>query len=546
MLASPAEAGPQRRKGWVMESDRTKSRGHVIFTLVSSVVVALAGTILAGAIPRCTENFAVAADPANAAPDSTVTLRATGLHDAFCNPIPGATVVFDVTLPDGSVQPAGQDETDDAGAAEVLWAGTSLYGTYTTEATAGAATTTTDFGVAPGDASGLFAVVPDPLTAVAGTAVVLTASGIVDAAGKPVINGTRVTFSIARPDGATGTCIAETNGVTDSSDDARAVCAISEDDNTRAGSYQVSASAAAATGSTTYRVIPGAPVADLNIAASDVILSGPGSVDVCRIPAEATQITLAVTKPNGDVFLAGTSDPFTDGCASVDLAGAQIDQAGAYDVEAKAKDQQQATVGIGWGSFDASPLEVSADDVFVWQGNVAEICGLPSEATEVLLTMTKPDGSTSPPLDSFVIEEGCASISIPGGQIDQEGSFDLAVDARDDGGDRLGAGQGSFVANLGPHEWFYCRTPADIGPHTDLDQAELTPSPDESPDPEAWHPSMCIATGEDDPLPGPGPLLFWSGHPLSPALPSKPCGELWVAGTQMYDSDTTSGNSSLC
>ncbi|MBI4730509.1 MAG: hypothetical protein HY775_13580 [Acidobacteria bacterium] len=426
-----------------------RKRSHkavAVAAVLAAVVVLALGGVASAQCPA----FALTANPSTTSPDSTVALRATGLHDAYCNPIAGATVTFQVTRPgDATPSPAGEGITGEDGGAEVYWNDTSLYNGYVARATSGAAQASAGFSVAPGRASGTFSVEADPAPHVAGNPVTLSASAIKDAENKPVVNGTIVTFVVTHPDGTTSTYSGTTSGVTSSSNTAGTSATIPGTDNTRAGTYAVAAQADDASSSTTYAVWPGPPVADLTVA---------------------------------------------------------------------------------------------ADNARVWESATVTISGIPSGAITVELTMTKPDASTYS-ASTTTIENGASTITVPGRELNQIGTYNLAAAAKDQDGVTIGVGSGSFEVSAGPHEYTDCSSSDDIQGTSELDQGELIPAQEDDPDPDAWHPTVCVAVRDDVVM---QPVLFWGGHPVNPASPQKPCGELWVFGENKYDSDGVRGNTTVC
>lgn len=165
------------------------------------VLVAVMGAAVGVATAQCA--FTLTATPSSAAPDASVLLEAKCLHDAFGNKISGATVTFDVTKPDGSAAPAQTATTNANGDASTTYTGTSQYGSYSAKASSGAAIASASFSVAPGAPAGTFSL-SAPASPAAGSDLTLTASGIKDANGKPVANGTAVSFKLTRPDAKIG------------------------------------------------------------------------------------------------------------------------------------------------------------------------------------------------------------------------------------------------------------------------------------------------------------------------------------------------------
>lgn len=526
------------------------------------VLVAVMGAAIGVATAQCA--FTLTATPSSAAPDASVALDAKCLHDAFGNKVSGATVNFDVKLPDGSAAPTQMATTDANGDASTTYTGTSQYGSYSAKASSGAASASTSFSVAPGAPAGTFAVSATPASQTAGSGVTLTASGITDSAtpgGKPVANGTPVSFSVTRPDGTLKSYSGTTSGVSSSADTASASASVPGADIQKAGSYSVAATAGAASGSGAFTIVAGAlaslkavapaslvvgdpaggsfgasdatdefgnpvggasialhfedPVAGLSgsdgdtscttdaagacsvtaaadqpdqiyglytLTASSGTVSDSKTFDVQPGPAAtigeiaanpssapaATSVTitvnmiksalnaaaksgtvvgLSVTGPSGTKSYSGTVsgvDSRADNAGvAITIPGADNTTAGSYAVHATADGAMADTTYTVVAGPPAADLGVTAPDVRVGKPNTVSVSNIPSTATSVELTVTKPSGATLTKT-ATPSADGTASFALTGAETGELGTYGLSARAKSELGQVVGSGSGSF------------------------------------------------------------------------------------------------------
>lgn len=522
------------------------------------VLVAVMGAAVGVATAQCA--FTLTATPSSAAPDASVALDAKCLHDAFGNKIPGATVTFDVTLPDGTV--ATQTAVTDAnGDASVTHSDTSQYGSYSAKASSGTANASASFSVAPGAPAGTFSVSASPPSAAAGSGVTLTAKGITDSAtpgGKPVANGTPVSFKVTGPTGVIKTYSATTSGVSKSTDMATASASVPGADVQKAGTYSVSATAgtASATGTGSFGIVAGAlaslkavapasvlvpstghslgakdaadefgntvsgaavnlhledslggtldqacttdagacsvsvdwnapdqPYGEYRLTASSGSVSdGPLAFDAQPGPAEtigsiapssssvpaATSVTITVNNiraagpaaaksgtgvnlsvigPSGTKSYSGTvtgvDSRLDTASVAITIPGADNTKAGSYAVHATADGAMADTTYTVVAGPPVADLIVTAPDVRVEKPNTVSVSGIPSSATSVELTVTKPSGAT---LTKTVTPsaDGTASFALTGAETAELGFYGLGAKAKNAAGETVGGGSGSF------------------------------------------------------------------------------------------------------
>lgn len=519
------------------------------------VLVAVMGAAIGVATAQCA--FTLTATPSSAAPDASVLLEAKCLHDAFGNKISGATVTFDVTKPDGSAAPAQTATTNANGDASTTYTGTSQYGSYSAKASSGAANASASFSVAPGSASGTFSVGAAPASQTAGGDVLLTASGIVDSNGKPVANGTAVSFAATRPDGTLKSYSGTTSGVSSSADTASATATVPGADVQKAGSYTVAATAGAATGSGSFTIVAGTlaslkavapasvlvpstghslgakdaadqfgntvsgaavslhledslggtldqfcttdatgacsvtvdwngadqPYGEYRLTASSGSVSdGPLAFDAQPGPAatigsiapssssvpaatsvtitvnniqaagpaaakSGTVINLSVTGPSGTKSYSGTVsgvDSRADNASvAITIPGADNTTAGSYAVHATADGAMADTTYTVVPGPIVVDLSVTAPDVRVAKPNTVSVSGIPSSATSVELTVTKPSGATLTKT-ATPSADGTASFALTGAETAELGTYGLSARAKNEFGETVGSGSGSF------------------------------------------------------------------------------------------------------
>ncbi|WON76424.1 Ig-like domain-containing protein [Serratia sp. UGAL515B_01] len=328
------------------------------------------------------------------------------VKDANGNPIPGFSVTFTVTNPDGSTRQ--QTVTTDANGIASLPVTSDQAGSVKVEAEVGGVTTSTELSFVADSSTAK--IEEDGMTAATGNTV---ANGtdvntvqlpVKDANGNP-IPGFDVTFTVTNPDGSTRqeTVTTDANGI--------ASLPVTSD---KAGSVKVEAEVGGVTTSTELSFIADSSTAKIDengmtAAAGDTTANGT-DINTVQLPVKDANgnpipgfdVTFTVTNPDGSTRQE-TVTTDANGIASLPVTS---EQAGSVKVEAEVGGVTTSTEL----SFiaDSSTAKIEEDGMTAATGNtvangtdvntvqlpVKDANGNPIPGFDVTFTVTNPDGST--------------------------------------------------------------------------------------------------------------------------------------------------------